>query len=918
MAIRISTQGTTQLQLAAGVNKPDFTAARSIAGTSGQIMGYWMAYMVRLSGDGAWTSNARRFLLGGSSNPGYAGIITENAAGTSEGANAVFLGPDSAGTAALTGGALRLRPRVIWRTGGNVNGLAFAYASGSVNEPDFTGLTQMTRGAGTAWLCLIGVTNTAAQGSAPVWRGWAANCLIGPGGVASSDVTTIAPSSNWLSNTGGSTQTALMRQIFHASGTGNDTPVGTVIEHVALCQGDFPWDTTNNRPHHHAIQALAGVTGVSPLTYASLVAAQNASTLPYANCRQGRGDLTHHWPLANLGSLTSTGSATPAAFAAVNYSGSGGLTDEAAIAPLHWQGGAPTITEPFLKAHGGGGTLPFTIGGTYQAGTTALERRWVLAGTSTPVAGFNWGAVDVFGGGAWQTADTLPFGHFDLQVRDTNDISRSTAMNDFLVGTFVVNHGQSGSAIWAGAGLNAVGVPVAAGAQGLFLLANPNRAGTSAYVRPVMEMIRLRSGETPATLAGHGTICLLNEWHVHNPGHPLIFANMAISDTVMAEWTANSPVGQWTYLGTVSPPGVAGPEGSGVVGFYAWAMRRYADVHIMHWNPNMGGSQADRDAYVAAIDARFSNAPGSWWATTPPWRVHRALNDGAGAVSLRERHVLFHAERGPRGVLGPCWPDTVMDGNPMPTVAEPNRSSGHPAFQSLANSGGPISSSPTSDQNLVGAGRLGLGYGRLLAYVYDRSIKAHGPRLLAAWTDDGCTSVQIELGRAVRTLNGAAISRAQFWVTLNNAGLWERAGAAAHDFTVTLDATGTRAVLAPVNPAAVAAWAGALALGALRVDYGRAYAFNFLDGDDDERLVEPKLHGLLYDSQSHRGGVNLAAPAGNPLPASTGTGVAVAVRGPARLLATERWTGNRTVTVQMIAADGVTMLKERELAISAS
>ncbi|MBU6167372.1 MAG: hypothetical protein KGQ52_14765, partial [Alphaproteobacteria bacterium] len=63
---------------------------------------------------------------------------------------------------------------------------------------------------------------------------------------------------------------------------------------------------------------------------------------------------------------------------------------------------------------------------------------------------------------------------------------------------------------------------------------------------------------------------------------------------------------------------------------------------------------------------------------------------------------------------------------------------------------------------------------------------------------------------------------------------------------------------------------------------------------------------------------------GNPCQGTnrTGTGsagVAVAARGPAKLVANgERWTGSRSVTVRMMAADGVTILRERTLAITAS
>lgn len=921
MAIVRNATDRAQLQLAASVSKPaDYTAARTIAGTAGQIMGGWEACLVFLSSsESAWTTNARRFLLGGASWASYAGTISENAAQTSEGSNAIFIGPDGTGSAALTGGALQLRPRVMWRAGSGAP--AFSYTAGSINENDFTNLALMTRGV--AWLLLKGVTNTAAQGDTPVWRAWAALCRVGTGS-ATSDVTSIPPATSWLTNT---TNVSLMRQIFQANGGGNDTPGGTVVEHVALVQGDFPWDTTNNRPHHAAVEALAGA-GANPfLTYAGLVAAQNAGTLPYSNCRQGRGDITHHWTLASTtAGLTSTGSGTPATFVVTNSVGTAGLSDATTIAPLHWQGGAPSITEPVLKAHDGGGTLPFTIGGTYQSGTTALQRRWVLSGTSTPVTGFDWEAVDVFGGaGTWQTTDTLPFGNFDLQVRDTNDTSRAVAMTDFLVGTFVVNHGQSGSAIWPSTGNNSLAIPVASGAQGILLRVNDDLAGSGSYAQPAMTQIRLASGQTPtANFVSSGAVLMLNEWNVHNPGHPLIFANMAISGTVMDDWTANAARGNWNYLGATLPPvapGVASADGSGVMSFYANVMRGHCRVHIMHWNPNMSTTTGGRNAYVAAVEARFPNTPDFWWATSPAWRSPRGLPDASGSVTLRANHVLFHNERGARGVLLPAWPDTVMDGNPPATGGDLYVSPGHPAWRDLASSGGATSTGPTSDQNQVGAARLGRRYGRGLAYVFDRTIKAHGPRAdLAAWTDNACATVNMELARVVRTLNGAALSQPQFWVSINGGPLWERQGATSSSpaFTVALDATATRAVFTPADGGT--AWEAARLAGNLRVDYARQYPFVPNDGPAfyDDQFIEAYFDGCLYDDQTHGGRINATTPAGNPLPAAIGTGVAVTTRTTAKLLATERWTGTRNIIVRMMAADGVTVLRERTLAITGS
>jgi hypothetical protein len=307
------------------------------------------------------------------------------------------------------------------------------------------------------------------------------------------------------------------------------------------------------------------------------------------------------------------------------------------------------------------------------------------------------------------------------------------------------------------------------------------------------------------------------------------------------------------------------------------------------------------------FNARFAaSAATALWLTIPSWRCHRSPPDGSAGIGKRTEHVLFHNERGALGVLGPYWTDIVMDNV---------NGSLHAAGAAVAGGGGTV-----LDVNHVGRARLGRGHGRALAWVYDRTVKAFGPRVVAAWTDNGCATVQIELGRVVRTLNGAAISARQFWVNLAGGGAednWLRSDTASPRFTVALDSTRTRAVLTPADRGK--AWAAALALGNLRVDYARTWPFGPAD-DPDESGAERKFDGLLYDDQTYRGGIDIAAGQrpGNPLASANGSGVAVAVRGNAKLMATERWTGTRNVKVRMIAPDGVTVLLEKTLAITAS
>jgi len=880
MAIRIATISATDLRPASNITKRNYATAMTVGGTAGKVVGWWQAAFVRLPGSPNFINNTVYPLWG------HDGNNAGNFNGGQDGV--VWIGGDSASQ-----GALRLRPRRTARSG-NQNGYAAA-------NQDFTSVSALTANGTDVYLLVYGEQNTGTDAS-PVWQGWAARVLVG-GGVSSQVIATALASLYVTSATG-----VLLSQIFNsrpAAGAAR-SPVNLAFENFAHVNGDFPWDTANNRPHHDALLALANGTG-APATlhsYASLIAAQNAGTLGYANLRgDARADLSFHWTLANLTTgLANSGNGGANALSPANWNSlTGGLEDVAGFTPAHWTTN-PTITEPVVKFHGGRGALPYTASGTYQAGTTALQRRWVLAGTSAPVPGFDWAAVGTFGGGTWSTTDTLPFGVFDLQVRDPNDVSRAATMSDFLVGTIALMHGQSGMAGVtenANAPKNVLNIALSAGVQGLYLEGSSSDAGGASYIKPTPLITRMVGGQTPAGLA-HGALLMINEWQVHNPGHPLLIAKLAIGGTAMADWAANGTIGQWTYLGTVGEPGTANAGGVGRVGHYAWMLRGIADVHAIMWTPGMSSVEATRTAYADAIDARFTVTPAAPWLVLPPWRGHRSSPDSSSTVAKRAEHVSFVAERGARGILGPYWPDIVMDGNPIP-ASTANPGSLHCAFHSNATLGG--SGSSVSDQNQVGQARLGRGIGRSLAWAYNRTIKAHGPRVVAAWFRDGArTVIEIEMGRAVRTLNGAGINN-QFWISTDDGATFAKTG-----FTVALDASATRAVLTSTG--------GAWPASNVRVDYARAWPFGPADGDLDEALTERKLDGLLYDDQVHRGGTNLAALPGNPLTSANGNGVAVTARGTAKLLATERWTGTRNVTVRMIAADGVTVLREKTLVIT--
>ncbi len=891
MAIRVQMVGATDLRLAADVLKSNYTTGRSIGGQPGQIMGHWRAMIVRVPASG-FTANAPYLMLG--RDVGGAGNFT----GGED--TSLRIGGDAAGQ-----GSNRVRPIMRYRANS-----ADAFAGTAGAEGGAASIPQLVAGV---HLIVDGISNIGTNAS-PVWRGWAAACQIGSGTPAS-HVAATAINAIWLASPAG----ALLRQIFAAVGTSiARTPVGVAIEQVALCQGDFPWDTANNRPHHDAIAALAGVGGHPFLTYETLVAAQNAASLPYANCDQGLGNLTHWWTLRSLATgLANSGSGGTATLVPTNHNSlTGGLADAADMAPAHWYGGAPTITDRAVKFIGGRGTRAVSVAGTRAAGQD-VQRRWEDMASGIALDGLDWAAVGVQGSGTWAASDTLPIGGpYRLRVRYAALPEQAASSEDWLVGTALVMHGQSGmELVFEGAtpGGNNLGIAVASGAQAVLLkLANQTAGTAGAYLQPNLAVSRLRSGETPPN--NHGAVLFLNEWHAANPGHPLLICNQAINGTAMADWASNGTVNgghaSWGFLGTVGA--VAGPAGgnnSGVVESYAAALDRFADAHMMMWTPNMSGDSAVRAAYVAAIDARFSNAATAPFIVMPPWRGHREPPDASSTTAKRQEHLDFVAQLGPRGVLGPFWPDVVMDGNPNPIAG--GNGSLHCAFNNATAAATNVGNSPVSDQNQVGQGRLGRSLGRVAAWHFDRTIKAHGPRVLAAWfTDAGRTSIQVELGRAVRTLNGAAISNL-FWISTDNGAGFVQTG-----FTVALDASGTRAVLTSTGAAFPAS--------TCRVDYARNWPFGPTQ-TPDERNSERLLDGLLYDDQTHRGGTNFAAGArpGNPCQGSNrvGTGlagVAVAARGAARLVATERWTGNRNVTVRMLAADGVTILAQRTLAIAAS
>ncbi|OYZ13956.1 MAG: hypothetical protein B7Y35_09045 [Sphingomonadales bacterium 28-64-96] len=865
------------------MTKRNFLTALSTGPFSGDVVGHWRAFFVRLpAGYGAL--NQRFAMLG-----------------WDFGDTGTF-GTTQDWVTRIPGGASATAPLRL-QVQDNSTAAAWPGSEGVISSiPQFV--------VGTVYLVATGVCNTGTNAS-PVWRNFAAVCPVG--GSASSQVGATASGASFLT---GTTQ-RIFNQVFVRQGTIR-TPQDVAMEEVVYVTGDFPWDTVNNRPHHDALQALAGAGGNPFLTYEGLIAAQNAGSLPYANCRQGKGRAEYRFTLRSLAAgLTNTGAT---AGILTEQGTPGGLADIASIAPAHWLGGVPSITETGDKFIPGRGAVAWTSRGTYQAGATALERRWESVATGNALPGLDWAPVDVMSAGNWTDTDIVPVGGpYCLRVRDVATPALATASEDWLSGTRVLMHGQSAMALSVRTGFggtalgpNLVSAQVASGAQGVVMRLNnmyANGGSGGNYAAPSPVYGRLRSGETPAI--GHGAILFLNEWNSHNPGHPLMICNMAINTHAMSQWTANDVIpdgdATWRFMGpaTPNPPGVANGNDSGVVSFFAFCLGGagggFVDAHMLMWSPGMGLDATERAGYRAAIDARFSQSPNAPWLIIPPWRFHRSLPDINAGPSVRSRHVDFVNELGARGWLGPSWQDVVNDGT----------GSGHPAYNTSLGVPDP-GPNGNSDGNQVGQGRLGRSFGWALAWGYDRRIKAHGPRLVGAYFADGTRgAIVLELARACRTLNSAALYAGQFWISTNNGGTFNNTG-----FTAALSADGRRVTLTSTG----AAWPDIN----VRAEIHWVNPFG-PDEMANETSAETTLYGLLYDALTYRGGINLGAGVrpGNVLQGTSRAGagnggVPVTARGAAKLVATERFTGSRTVTARLMAADGMTVLREKSLTITAS
>jgi hypothetical protein len=91
----------------------------------------------------------------------------------------------------------------------------------------------------------------------------------------------------------------------------------------------------------------------------------------------------------------------------------------------------------------------------------------------------------------------------------------------------------------------------------------------------------------------------------------------------------------------------------------------------------------------------------------------------------------------------------------------------------------------------------------------------------------------------------------------------------------------------------------------------------------NEVSAETTLYGLLYDSLTYRGGINLAAGVrpGNVLQGTSragagSAGLPVTAKGEAKLLSTERFDRSAPIEIELVTADGLTVLAAKTLPVT--
>lgn len=807
MAVTLSSNGGGRLSY------PAVNFKQPLTGASG---GLWLGFWIRLPPAGM-AGNGPYALVARDSNAD--GLFT------SGNELAWSIGGDSTGQ-----GTARMRPQFRANFGGAQTAAPFVWSALSAQLPRETPL-----------LMLIMVVNTGTTGS-PVWKTAMAVCQAN--GAPESVVMSPDPVAGFISGTG-----QYLGQLFNNLGSATfQSPAGLAFEHVALGWGNFPWDAANGRPDHSVIAKLA--TG-EYLWDASAVL--NGGTL-----RDWRKLKT----VSDLGDYSSQANAALTA--------AGTVVDASAVAPGLWQGASViTVNErPSGFVFGGLGTRTQSFTGTYSGSVTQLQRRIERnAGTlAAPnwqvVSGWDWAdAGGSIGSGVWSfslSGTGMPIGdNYRLVLRDKvlTDVQAVTA-NRWHVGFVPWLDGQSQiqRAEQQGRGIRA---PVAGMVASVMRMAGGGRdAGASiggAYVQPTVEVVPIQA----ASDTGGGMMALLEGWWTAT-GVPIMVIDGSIEGSGLAQWNTNAAYGNFFYRGDgVSLPTAGGANNSGVMTMLAIAAERYRDADLFNWGTSdtadtagwtgkMATYRAFKDSYLSASPA---NAPmylmpyprscgGSTW---PAPLVLRDLQRSYAKTTARTVYI---------GDLLDIIMDTDGSNHPRSLIAD--------------------SGSFTREIAGEGSQRQGLQMGRGLAWgVYGNSVDYWGPLLNAAnFVDDSLTMIDVELGIAGGTKNGAALAPL-FAVSADSGATWTESG-----FTVTL--IGTKARYTKTS--------GSWPMGSTRVDYCRQMPFQSTR-ENTEAQAYSLIDGLVYGAGTWRdgrgqhlmplGGSGLAVA--NPPVAAQGAGASVSV-----------------------------------------
>ena len=658
------------------------------------------------------------------------------------------------------------------------------------------------------------------------------------------------------------------------------TPAGFGFEHLFVIRGEAPWDTTNNRFDQAAIESLANGT---------------------ANCEGAAilngGQLLHWWTLRSMSLPNRTCRVTGRIWASESYDGTNFIVDGTVIGQGEWlDAETVTIGDAWRtkEVWGGRGTLTVPYSGTYTGGT-GVERRWVEAVSKAPLQGplGQWTQVQNWGSGQWsETRDVLPWSgpnctEYELQVRQIG-ASGTAEKRGLWIGTHVLNNGQSGAELIFNTPNNFLNITAPAGCVGEMLDLDNQSAGTqSSYIQPTPRIWFVEGAVTPPNVH-HGFLLFLREWQKRGQG-PVQVINLAYAGTGPSQFYNADPApgpGGWTLRGQVyglaPPTGPLDATGVGFSSMLAFLARRTADLATLMWTPGLGVSQTPDlgNNYEAMIDEIFNNGPPVPWIVFPIWRNGREPQDMGGSIAHRNTHIVWALDNPARRYLAPYLPDIAMEttGNGHPAGGANNNGPDHPTIKTV------------SDSNIVGSGRLGATIGALCAEWFHQSSsnprKLWGPRVLKAHFVDGTrTAIDVEVGRRVGTLNGAAPLAEVWFVSTDNGTTWTRLSAA--DTTVTI--VGTKVRLTRTS--------GSWPANNVRVSLYRENPWHQLFNSDAGQTAPPLgewaferyADGLLYDmDRGDRGGM-AGAEAGWPLSILQLDGVPVTARDNVRrVLAVQR------------------------------